>query len=118
MEIVGTITDPDAVAALRAEMARRLANELIEAGFTIRDDGPHLWVTPTARLTNAQAEAIRNLKPELLRLLATCCSKCRRPLDTRRACWHCFTRPCCVCGKDTGSCFIAHCIRCGFELRD
>ena len=43
------------------------------------------------------------------------CPTCRRPLDAKRACWHCCDRLCSVCGQLTGSAFIESCWSCWFQ---
>lgn len=40
--------------------------------------------------------------------------RCGTPYeDSRKRCWKCGTRPCIVCGRDTGSVFFSMCIGCG-----
>lgn len=40
------------------------------------------------------------------------CAGCGRPRDEKGRCWKCQDRPCCDCGRLTGSAFIEQCNRC------
>jgi PHP family Zn ribbon phosphoesterase len=88
------------------------------AEFLLRVDGDQLYITPRNKLDARQVEQIQTLKPDLINLLKTACPKCRRPLSTNNACWRCHWRQCIVCGKDSGSEFIATCAPCGGALPD
>lgn len=55
---------------------RDLLNSLAGAGLTVVADGGRLIVRPASKLTDPLREAVRNAKPELLRLLAEA-----RPID-------------------------------------
>ncbi|QEG31595.1 hypothetical protein GobsT_64170 [Gemmata obscuriglobus] len=48
----------------------------------------------------------------------TPCPQCKRTRDEHGSCWKCFTRPCVLCGLDTGSCLISSCIACQRFLPD
>ena len=41
------------------------------------------------------------------------CAQCRRPFDAKGRCWRCCDRACFLCGRPTGSAFIATCCPCG-----
>ena len=98
-----------------------LANDLLRDGFGLRVDGEKLLVAPPhgCEIDEVRTSALRRHKADLVALLKSTCSRCRRPLEAKtKACWHCFTRPCEVCGRDSGSCFIATCIVCGNQLKE
>lgn len=46
------------------------------------------------------------------------CPGCRRDRDAAGRCWRCCDRPCVMCGRPTGSAFIATCFPCGNQLPD
>lgn len=60
-----------------ATVALALLTDLTAAGFTLTADGHRLLVSPGAKLTTEQADAIRAHKPQLLALL--------RPIDPEEA---------------------------------
>ena len=98
-----------------------LANSLLRDGFGLRVDGDKLLVAPPhgGKIDEVRTSALRQNKADLIALLNSTCSRCRRPLEVKtKACWHCFTRPCEVCGRDSGSCFIATCVGCGNQLKE
>jgi hypothetical protein len=100
------------------EETARLVAELQLGEFHFRVQEDQLWITPRERLSSSQIERIKRLKAQIIELLKTCCPKCRRPLSTNEACWKCHWRRCFVCGKETGSEFIATCAPCGATLED
>lgn len=105
---------------LVSDEAIDFANSLLIEGFKLRLSDGNLFIAPRANLSEAQLVGVKRHRDELVRLLKLTCPKCRRWLDQRRngACWKCWTRPCEVCGKDSGSCFIATCATCGALMED
>jgi hypothetical protein len=54
-------------------------------------------------------------KAELLDLLLPRCPACAGPVDSLGRCWRCCDRPCCYCGRPTGSAFIGCCLVCDYR---
>jgi hypothetical protein len=97
---------------------------LTRQGFTFAPEGDGIRVTPASRLTEADRQAIRANKAELLAMLVSVPTAATPPLARPRpvylpcccpseVCWRCCNRPCEVCGRPTGSAFIRQCVLCG-----
>ncbi len=90
-----------------------------ENGIELRADGDHLRLRGPAAGREKVRALIAAHKPELLALLtAPPCPACGKTTDEKRRCWGCHDRPCEVCGRPTGSAFIATCAPCGNALPD
>ena len=55
-------------------------------------------------------------KAKLIAILVATRPECKRPTDGKRRCWSCHNRGCEVCGRPTGSAFIAQCVCCGLSV--
>jgi hypothetical protein len=112
--------------------ATELVAGLRRRGFAISAKGDGVLVSPASKLTDADRQAIRASKAELLAALAAEASAETPPGQATvvrhrptylpcscpsGVCWPCCNRPCEVCGAPTGSAFIRRCGRCG-ELPD
>lgn len=99
---VRRVTPADLLAGLRA------------GGFTVAATGDRLRVSPASRLSATDRAAIRGHLSALVRLVGVgpCCPRCRRPVDAKRRCWACCDRACEVCGRPTGTAFVATCLTC------
>ncbi len=92
-----------------------LLDLLRSRGITLFVEGDRLrYRGPAGALTDDLRQAVAQNREGLLASLRRgTCPQCRRPLDEKRRCWRCGFRTCAVCGKDTGSPFVATCAPCG-----
>lgn len=85
-------------------LCHRREVELSAVGGVLKFHGP-------ADAVDAELKALREHKPELLALLATC-PQCGRTTERDR-CWWCHYRLCERCRtRNTGSAFLAVCLLC------
>jgi len=103
-----------------------------ESRVTTRDCWPPLWLreqspakaaaAKNAEKTSAEASYVsgypdKNERPKAPETVigypidAISCPNCRQKLDEKQRCWRCHDRIC-VCGRMTGSAFLATCLQC------
>jgi hypothetical protein len=84
-------------------------------GVELTAAGDRLWLRgPAEAVDDAIRGELGAHKAKLIAALVPTCPECNRPTDEKRRCWSCHNRGCKVCGRPTGSAFIAKCVCCGF----
>ena len=82
-------------------------------GVELTVAGDRLWIRgPAAAVDDTLRAELGTHKRELIQVIIATCPECKRPTDRKRRCWSCHNRSCELCGKPTGSAFIALCICC------
>jgi hypothetical protein len=88
-------------------------------GVELTAAGDRLWLRgPAGAVDDALRGELGAQKAKLIGLLVATCPHCGRPTDEKRRCWHCHDRGCEVCGRPTGSAFLAQCVCCGLTGAD
>jgi hypothetical protein len=84
-------------------------------GIELTAAGDRLWLRgPAGAVDDALRGELGAYNAKLIAVLIATCPECKRPTDAKRRCWHCHNRSCEVCGRPTGSAFLARCICCDF----
>ena len=83
-------------------------------GVELTAAGDRLWLRgPAGAVDDTLRVELGVHKVKLIAVLVATCPECKRPTDEKRRCWQCHNRGCEMCGRPTGSAFIAQCVCCG-----